>query len=206
MGALPWIWSGLLSARGGGTDDYRMLQPSHESRPSADYLAIIATPLRQLNAMMKVGHRPDLEALCGWEWRGTNLPATSRLLGIRRFIKGFRSINGTVHGYNVSVTGTDLDLPWIARLQRDGRREWAPFAVTLPDRTADGPYRDALLLDYGAVENPEPGLPRRLRDYLVAVPPGSDEILLGQAFVVLGRLRVPVGWFVLERLGRIPAP
>ena len=134
------------------------------------------------------------------------MPATSRLLGIRRFIKGFRSINGTVHGYNVSVTGTDLDLPWVARLQRGGRREWAPFAVTLADRTADGPYSDALLLDYGAVENPEPGLPRRLRDYLVAVSPGSDEILLGQAYVVLGRLRVPVGWFVLERLGRIPAP
>jgi hypothetical protein len=155
--------------------------------------------------MMDEGHRPDPQALCGWEWRGTNLPATSRLLGIRRFIKGFQSLDGIVHGYNVSVTGNDLTAPWTERRQRDGRREWAPFAVTPVDPAAGDPYPGALLLDYGAVESPEPGLAQRLRDYLVAVSPESDDLLLGRAFLMLGRSRVPVGWFALERLGQIPA-
>ncbi len=30
--------------------------------------------------------------------------------------------------------------------------------------------------------------------------PGSDDLLLGQAFLAVGSGRVPVGWFALERL------
>jgi hypothetical protein len=41
---------------------------------------------------------------------------------------------------------------------------------------------------------------RRLRDYLVQVTPGSNDLLLGQAFLAVGRARVAVGWFALERL------
>jgi hypothetical protein len=182
-----------------------MVQHGDRTRASQAYLDLVHTPLRHLPALMVQGRRPDLEALCGWEWRGTNLPMTSRLLGIRRFIKGFVSVDGRGEGYNVSVEGSDLGAPWVERRQRDGRREWARFAVTPLDGTAPGArYPDAVLLDYGAVGSPERGVARRLRDHVVAMSPDSQDLLLGRAFLRVSRADVPVGWFALERLHPIP--
>ena len=176
-------------------------------RPSTDYLTLVHTPTSKLRALMQRGDTPDAAALVGWEWRGTNMPATSGLLGLRRFIKGFEPTGeGEVAGYNVSVRGTDLATPWTGRNQRDGGREWAPFTVAPIDPV--GPhnrYLQALLLDYGAAPDPEAGVASRLRDYLVRVVPGSDDLLLGQAFMVAGRWSVPVGWFALERLAERPS-
>ena len=174
----------------------------HPDGPSPDYLRLVGTPVREMAGIMRRGEAPDVQAMSGWEWRGTNLPAVSAgLLGIRRFIKGFQAVDDRVAGYNVSVAGSALESPWLERRQRDGRREWARFAVARVDATTtDTRYNDALLLDYGAVDAPEPGLARRLRDYVVRVSPGSDELLLGHAFMTVGSKRVPVGWFALERL------
>jgi hypothetical protein len=179
-----------------------MLSPNDRSVASGHYLALVHTPSRKLADIMDRGEAPDLGAISGWEWRGTNLPAaTSRLLGIRRFIKGFEIHDGSLGGYNVTVVGSDLSSPWAERRQRDGRREWARFTVAPVDATAtDSRHPNAVLLDYGAVAAPEPGLARRLRDYLVRVSPGSDDLLLGHAFLTVGSRRVPVGWFALERL------
>jgi hypothetical protein len=180
-----------------------MVTPTHppSPTPSRGYLDLVASPTRQLARVMQRGGTPDLDALCGWEWRGTNMPASSRVLGIRRFIKGFEDHHGQAQGYNVSVVGSDLSSPWTERRQRDGRREWARFTVNPVDATAvDNVYLEALLLDYGGPLVPEPGVAGRLRDYLVRVLPESDDLLLGQAFIAVGRLRLPVGWFALERL------
>lgn len=178
---------------------------ANEAPASPDYLSLVRTPAHQLTAIMRRGGEPHLAALSGWEWRGTNLPASSRLLGIRRFIKGFGTVEGRLEGYNVSVVGSDLSTPWTERRQRDGRREWARFTVSPVDPTVrDNRYLDAILLDYGAVASPERGVAGRLRDYVVQVRPGSDDLLLGHAFLALGRTRIPVGWFALERLHELP--
>ena len=168
--------------------------------PSPDYLTLVGAPVREIAGIMRHGEAPDVRAISGWEWRGTNLPAVSaRMLGIRRFIKGFHAVDDRFAGYNVSVAGSDLESPWLERRQRDGRREWAPFAV-VPVGAPNTRHRDAVLLDYGAVDTPEPGLARRLRDYVVRVTPGSDELLLGHAFMTVGSNPVHVGWLALERL------
>jgi hypothetical protein len=176
--------------------------------PSPEYLALVATAPRALARILARGQMPDPAHLAGWEWRGTNIPATARLLGLRRFIKGFVGTDdGAVEGYNVSVRGADLSTPWMERRQRDGRRAWAPFTVAPVDPTAiDNRLLHALLLDYGATAESEPGIAGHLRDDLVRVVPGSDELLLGHAHLALGRYRLPVGWFVLERLARVEAP
>ena len=44
--------------------------------PSPAYLALVAAPTRRLTKVMRRGGTPDVDALSGWEWRGTNLPAT----------------------------------------------------------------------------------------------------------------------------------
>ena len=132
------------------------------------------------------------------------MPATSRLLGLRRFIKGFVSTDdGSVVGYNKQVAGADLAAPWTPRPQRDGRVAFAYFSVSPVDPEAiDNRLLDALLLDYSAGPSPERGIAGHLRDYLVQVTPGADDLLLGQAFLAVGNRRMPVGWFALERLGR----
>ena len=130
------------------------------------------------------------------------MPATlPKLLGIRRFIKGFiGERDGRFIGYNKQVLGTELDEPWRVRPQRDGREAYAYFAVQPVDPVGiDSRYPNAVLFDYGDLPEPEPGLAGRLRDYVVRVVPGSDDLLLGRAFLAAGRLRMPVGWFAVER-------
>ena len=106
------------------------------THPSEDYLALVRTPPSALISVIARGDTPAIDSLAGWEWRGTNMPDSARLLGLRRFIKGFvPGAPGSVEGYNVSVVGADLALPWNERLQRDGRREWAHFEVTAVDPT-----------------------------------------------------------------------
>lgn len=169
---------------------------------SPAYLDLVGASRARLSETFRRGLRPDPRELAGWEWRGTNLPATSALLGLRRFIKGFVQVDGVVSGYNVTVPGADLSSPWAGARRRDGRREWAPFAVKETDLGgSDGP--GALLLDYSAVRKPEPGLARRLRDHLVEVE-GEPGLLLGRAYVSVATKLLPVGWFVLERLGARP--
>jgi hypothetical protein len=174
------------------------------TQASSPYLDLVRTPLRILPTLLMRGERPDPSALVGWEYRGVNMPATSRLLGLRRFIKGFTEDDRRVSGYNKLVEGHDLETPWTVRPQPDGREAYAPFSVAPVDPEAiDNRYLNALLLDYSDVEEQEPGIAHRLRDYVVRVVPGSDERLLGRAFLAVGRRRVPVGWFALERLGPV---
>ena len=137
-----------------------MVSVLDQALPSADYLALVRTPSSRLVEVARRGGRPDVQALAGWEWRGTNMPASSRLLGLRRFIKGFvAGGGGQLDGYNVSVAGSNLSSPWKDRRQRDGRREWARFTVAPVDPEAiDNRYLQALLLDYGGVATPEPGI------------------------------------------------
>ncbi|CAN5749908.1 hypothetical protein BH20ACT2_BH20ACT2_15500 [soil metagenome] len=173
---------------------------------SAAYLALVGTPPKELRRILLRGEAPDPAKLVGWEYRGTNMPATSRVMGLRRFIKGFTATakgiaDGGIEGYNKQVAGADLGSPWTPRPQRDGRVAFARFAVAPVDpESVDNRFLHALLFDYGAVADPEPGIAGHLRDYVVRVVPGSDDLLLGRAYAALGSVRVAVGWFALERV------
>lgn len=166
--------------------------------PSQEYLDLVGRPVRELHQCMLRGMPPVTSDLVGREYRGTNVPATSRLLGIRRFIKGFElAENAAVTGYNRRVRGGDLATPWTATTWR-GRQRFGYFAVTPVDPAArDNRYLNALLLDYGSGLNARRDPTAMLRDYLVRTPSG---LLLGHAFLALGALRIPVGYFVLEAL------
>ena len=166
---------------------------------SQRYLDLLRRSQRDLARLMVTGERPDPAALAGREFRGTNIPAASGLIGIRRFVKGFRTgPDGRVSGYNKRVKGADLGTPWATSLFR-GQAEFGFFTVGAVDPQAkDNRLLNALLLDYGAAPNPAWDISRVLRDYLVRVDPGSDELLLGQAYAALGPARVRIGHFVLE--------
>src|SRR5688500_17814637 len=86
-------------------------------RPSAELLRIGALKPRQLEALMLRGGTPDRDALPGREYIGMNLGPAARLLGIRKFIKGFYSpAGGQTFGYNVRARQNRPVEPWAARL------------------------------------------------------------------------------------------
>jgi hypothetical protein len=166
-----------------------------------EYLDLVAQPQRELRRRLLRGEPPAANDLVGREYRGTNMPATSRLLGIRRFIKGFEHAEeGTVTGYNRRVRGGDLSTPWTASTWH-GKQRFGYFTVTPVDPVApDNRYLNALLLDYGSGLNAPADPTAVLRDYLVRTQSGP---LLGHAFLALGHLRIPVGYFVLEPMSTL---
>lgn len=166
--------------------------------PSKHYLDLVHQHPRELRQHMAKGTAPTTADLSGREFRGANIGTASRVLGIRRFIKGFEtSADGTVVGYNRRVRGADLGAPWDPSPWR-GADRFGFFTVSRVDpQGRDNRYPHALLLDYGAGLN-RPGDPTSLlRDYLVRTPSG---VMLGHALLAAGPARLPVGYFVLEPL------
>ena len=169
--------------------------------PSVRYLALGRLSARELEETFLRGTMPDLDALVGWEFRGMNVGRLPTLARIRKFVKGFeRRDGGRVYGYNRRVEQNRLDAPWHA-----GERRFGWYRVSPVDPTArDNAYLHAALLDYGRGENPLWDPSRGLRDYLVQVEVGDRDLYLGKAFYAVGPGRVPLSFFVLERLR--PAP
>jgi hypothetical protein len=174
------------------------------SLASAEYLRVGSLPHRELEAIMRRGEAPSVDALAGWEWRGMNTMPWAPLAGIKKFIKGFyKTAAGWVYGYNEPTVQNRLDQPWIAKPNDLDPKRFGFFLVEPVDAASrDNRYLNSVLLDYGRGQNGLLDPTQTLRDYLVRVHPGSDDLLLGTAYVALGPVRrgVPGGsYFVLER-------
>jgi len=169
--------------------------------PSTEFLSVASRTPRQLEEFMRHGQMPDADALTGWEYRGMNLGVGARLLGLRKFIKGFcRGGAGEVFGYNVRARQNGPGEAWFVRLTGGERRRFGFYRVLPVDpQSRDNAYLNALLLDYGQGGNGRLAITAALRDYVVRVSPGSDDLLLGKAFLAIGGLRLRIGYFLLER-------
>lgn len=173
------------------------------SHASAELRRLATLPDRDLAALLARGERPDADALCGWQYRGANTPAWARAVGVQKFVKGFYrdGATGEAHGYNIPVRQDGLDRPWALVPDATRPKRFGFYRVAPVDAAGrDNAHLNALLLDYGAV----PGRPidpaRVLRDYVVRVERGADELLLGRAYARVGPIVVPASWFLLERL------
>lgn len=169
--------------------------------PSSRYLQIGDLPSKELETILVRGEAPQPDGLAGWEFRGMNCSSFTRVLGIKKFIKGFYRISsGQLYGYNIPVVQDAVSEPWRYK-HGDTPRRFGFYRVDPVDPAArDNAYLNSLLLDYGRGGNHELDPTSRIRDYLVRVERGSDDLLLGKAYIAAGPLRVPVGFFVLERL------
>lgn len=161
---------------------------------SGEFRRLATSPPADLDALMHRGQAPEPDRLAGAEYRGANTARWLARVGNREFVKGFeQQPDGKVRGYN-------------RRVSQDG--QWASpgapfayFAVRPVDPAArDNHYLNALLLDYRAGSDRGFDPARLIRDYLVCVQPESDDLLLGRAFLALGRFRPSPSYFVLERL------
>ncbi len=168
---------------------------------SAAYLELAARSKRDLDAVFAAGSPPDVSALTGFEFRGFNQPRTTALLGIRKFIKAFY-LDGSEKpfGCNTPVVQNGLENEWLARPSAEQPRRYAFFQVEPADSgAADELQRAAVLLDYSRGGNRGYDVARVLRDYLVRVEPGSDELLLGKAFFVVAGTQLAHSFFLIER-------
>lgn len=156
--------------------------------------------------MMMNGTAPAFDSLAGWEFRGANALILTRLIGIRKFVKGFyegpdRDTGPTPHiqGYNIVVRQNADDAEHLYYPSAEAPKRHGYYRVHKSVEGArDARYPNALLLDYGLGGNGLFGPP--LRDYIVQIYPDDPDLLLGKAYVALGPVRVPVSFFILERL------
>jgi hypothetical protein len=169
---------------------------------------ICAAPLSEVATLFERGLIPSLAEIVGWEYQGRNLGLTPTLMNLRRFIKGFLPNPGdstTASGYNL----------WAKQRVPPQNGNWVPFKKDgvpirhgfyrikpVEPQARDNKYPHALFLDYSLGRNPwyHPG--RLLRDYMVQVYADNPHLLVGRAYVALGRSRLFSSFFVLKRATR----
>lgn len=161
----------------------------------------------QRETMMRTGVAPRFEDLAGWEFGGGNTPPIYRLVGIRKFVKGFyegapRAKKGPepfLQGYNIDAVNDADDAPHQMKLKNGVPKRFGFYRVhRVVEGSRDSHYPNALLLDYGLGGNGLFGPP--LRDYLVQVYADDPDLLLGKAYLNILGLRIPANFFVLKRL------
>lgn len=161
----------------------------------------------QREALLRGGVAPSFESLAGWEFGGGNTPPIFRLIGIRKFVKGFyegppRSATGPepfIQGYNIPAEGNADDAPHVMSPSAESPKRFGFYRVhRVVPGARDDRYPNAVLLDYGLGGDGIFGPP--LRDYVVQVYPDDPDLLLGKAYLNLLGLRIPANFFVLKRL------
>jgi len=146
-----------------------------------------------LEAVLRGGAAPDPAGLDGHVYRGWNHAWITTLSG-RKFRKGFRRRAGQAFGYNELVRrdGRGPEGEWEPKLRRGRPRQLGYYRVSAvadepPGRLADR-YGRLALLDYGVGLNAGLTLPlRAIRDYVARANPGDDGLLVGKAYLRLGR-------------------
>lgn len=188
-------------------------RPSTVLTPSGDrydWLGLLRDASNgQLETIMRTGTAPSFDGLVGWEFGGGNTPRIFRLIGIRKFVKGFfegppRAISGPepfIQGYNIDVRGNADEEPHLLQPSPEKPKRYGFYRVhRVVEGSRDDNYPNALLLDYGLGGNGIFGPP--LRDYLVQVYPDDPDLLLGKAYLNILGLRIPANFFVLKRSHR----
>lgn len=148
-----------------------------------------------LARLLATGHRFDPAGLAGRVYCGVSLglPRAIERLTWVKFAKLFAGdpATGRIRGWNLRTEQDPLDRPWRPIRRRGRPIAFGHFEVV---RSAD-----EVLLDYsrGSSRLHPLGL---LRDPLVSLAAGSDELLLGRTLLALGRFRAATpSFFALVR-------
>lgn len=161
---------------------------------------------RGLRAALEGGHPIPDGALDDMEYRGISLglPGLVDRLLWKTFAKTFhRDPSGRLRGWNVRLEQTGIDGEHIHQTKGGESVTFGHYEV-LPAQDYRMPVaaRHGLMLDYGRGGNGRLDPTRQVRDPLVALEPGSVDVLLGCTYVDLGlaRMRTP-SYFLLLRQG-----
>lgn len=162
---------------------------------------------RALRRVLEEGHPIDPRALDDTEYHGTALamPAPIAAMTWTKFFKTFRRqpLSDHLVGWNCAAIQNALDEPWI-RKERGGKlvTYWHYRVVETGDVHMPYNARQGLLIDYGLGGNPPWDPTSYTRDPLVAVNPGSVDLLLGVSFVAIGPLAIHTPTFFSLQRGK----
>lgn len=158
----------------------------------------------ELEKIFKNGKTPDPDKLVDWEFKGYNVPFFAKLLGIKKFKKGFYREGEEFWGYNIPQYQNSIDQPWRCKPVDHNPKRFGFYSVKAvrPDMT-ENKEPGALILNYADGNNLlwEGSF---LRDYLKQVDPDNDDLYLGKAYVALGGARFMPSFFILERDRKAP--
>ena len=166
---------------------------------------VVRMSRRELSAVLCHGYPIDPAALDDTEYDGVSLglPEWVERLTWKRFMKVFHRDGAHLRGWNVRIEDGPLTEPWVKQTRGGQPRTFGHFRVVpAAGHPMPKPCDQALLIHYGLGGNLPWDATARMRDPLVAVNPGSVELLLGWSYLDLGRARVPTpSYFSLRRAG-----
>lgn len=161
----------------------------------------------QLDELLHRGSTPKIEEVIGYEFRGYNLQAATKIIGTRKFKKGFYAAEAAANhawGFNMPIVQNGKNAPWQAVPNEVNPRRYFFFKV-LPAGAPGYERRLAhtLIVDYSKwrgyfVLNPA----RYTVDYLVHPDPENRDLLVGRSDFVMGPIRFFMGYFILERYNK----
>lgn len=163
---------------------------------------------RELARVMATGHAIDLRALAETEYKGVSLglPEVMDKILWKTFRKTFHRdpARGVLRGWNVRMEQTGLDGPRVP--MRNRRGEEITFGhyhvLEAAGLSVCRGWDRGVLLDYQVAGNALTDPARFTRAPVVAVNPGSAELLLGWDYAKVGPLEVPTpAYWTLELEG-----
>jgi hypothetical protein len=175
---------------------------TEDGRPSARYCELAVASKAVLEEIFVVGEKPSVESMLDWEYRGYNTsPKAIDLIRLRKFTKGlFIANNGDTYGYNTPIVQNKLADPWICKPSDENPTRFRFYHVEpepLDPRDDINPH--SLLLNYRRGGNSPIAIYNGLRNYLVRIEPGSDDLILGKAYYGMAGRRFHVNFFLMER-------
>ncbi len=165
---------------------------------------LAALSQEELEELFQNGETPDPEKLAGWEFKGYNVPFFAKLLGIKKFKKGFYKHGDGYWGYNIHQRQNSIDEPWKSKPVEHNPKRFGFYSMkpVQPD-SEENKEPGALILNYGEGKN-MPWEGSFLRDYLKQPFPDNDDLFIGKAYVALGPGRIAPSLFLLERDRKAP--
>jgi hypothetical protein len=159
---------------------------------------------QELEDLFQRGRTPDPQKLVDWEFKGYNVPFFAKLLGIKKFKKGFYKKGEECWGYNIPIYQNGVAEPWRCKPVDHNPKRFGFYSVKVA--TPDGPENmepGALILNYGDGKNLlwEGSF---LRDYVKQVDPDNEDLFLGKAYTALGKARLAPSFFIIERDRKAP--
>ena len=173
---------------------------------ASDFLALSR---EQLAAALAGGHVIASDALANRIYRGVSLglPAFVDRLAWKTFAKVFQHDRErhVLRGWNLRLEQTGLAGALVPLQKRGHDFHFGHFHVApAAGYRMPRPLPQALVLDYGRGGNPRFDPTNAIRDPIVAVHPGSAELLLGWTYLDLGAFRAGTpSYFTLEAVGPI---
>ncbi|HUT56222.1 MAG TPA: hypothetical protein VM658_22715 [bacterium] len=158
----------------------------------------------ELEEIFQKGKTPDPAKLVDWEFKGYNVPFFAKLLGIKKFKKGFYRKGDEFWGYNIPQYQNSIDEPWRCKPVDHNPKRFGFFSVkAVRTEMKENKEPGALILNYADGKNWlwEGSF---LRDYVKQVDADNYDLYLGKAYTAVGPARIIPSFFIIERDRKAP--